>query len=106
MAKQDVLLKDVEIPEGYEPTGEYRKLRKGEYSLNRLRGGFSGPFELEESSDTVIVLRRIEPTHVRLARALVTLKRSLPWPDYLHAMMADADQLAEKALAEWEASAK
>lgn len=62
MPKQDIVLKGVEVPEGYEATGEFRA-PMDEPSL--FGDGFC---EHGRSRANSIILRRIEPDAVKLAK--------------------------------------
>jgi hypothetical protein len=71
MAKQRIEI-EVEIPPGYEATGEHRKVSKDEYWLDASGAAFQWE-ELAPSSGRYIILRKIEPLAVKLARYVVEL---------------------------------
>lgn len=104
MAKQTITLHDVEIPEGYAATGEYRRPSIGEQFLNG-RGELATQGHYES---IFIILRRKEPTHIKALRHLIQWRDELPLN---HATafvgpMSAALHLAAQSLAEWEASNK
>lgn len=57
MPKQDIVLKDVEIPEGFEATGEYRYARPGEWvkAINKV----SAYKASEGTQIDILILRKL-----------------------------------------------
>lgn len=66
--KQSITLHDVDVPEGYEATGEFRVPRPGEPCLDDHGKLMFWGWNMERHR---IILRKIEPTHVKLARSLL-----------------------------------
>jgi hypothetical protein len=79
MAIQKVTL-EIDIPEGYVATGEYRWPNEGDCFV-ALDRGKDKPYVLgfgNGASAPRIILRRVEPDAVKLAR-FVSTKRSIEW---------------------------
>lgn len=102
MSKQRIEI-EVEIPEGYEATGEHRPPVIGDHFI-----GTDGKYAFCRTdymtSERRIIIRRKEPTHVRLAKYIKVLVHSMsmtcPQPSGF------ADILASQVIKEYEESIK
>lgn len=85
MAKQRIEI-EVDIPEGYEATGEFRIPRTGEPVINgKGKLDHQGIYE-----STLIILRKKEPLAIQACRAIVG------------GTLRDAENLARKAITEFD----
>jgi hypothetical protein len=93
MPKQDVLLKDVDVPEGHEFTGEFRAPIEGEPHISDVARLGVATYNWNPMCKRLI-LRRIEPDAVKLARAVLNPKAT------------DIDDLAQKIINDFEGKSK
>lgn len=78
---------EVDVPDGWKPTGEFRKARRGDRYL-ATKGLFAWTADVH-STEKYIILERIEPKRESRWRLLPTLHSS-PSYSYLYPTLADA----------------
>jgi hypothetical protein len=104
VSKQDVLLRGIEIPDGYEPTGEYRR------AINEPYTHGSGIGLGATTAFPVIILRRKEPDAVKVARLAMPLLKSVGINTVLLSKAqresVEAVELCDRIIADFERGAK
>lgn len=87
---------EVDIPEGWEATGEYRRLNPGEHfaSSKGIARGYLDP----HVGHRCIIIRKKEPLAVQLAKAVMVCSQGLVIPQ----PHGNAWRLAQKVIAEYE----
>lgn len=88
---------NIDVPDGYAPTGEVRHLNPGERGCNAHDRflHWQGP---QETRDSYFVVRRKEPTSILACREMIRRH-----PPYAECDPESPLGLARKAVAEWEA---
>jgi hypothetical protein len=102
MAKQKIEV-TIDIPDEYEPTGEYRVPQAGEHYLSMQRRVWRVTSENETRGYQKFILRRKEPLAIQACRAVICTMASLKSLEPCRANMVD---LANKAIADFERESK
>jgi hypothetical protein len=93
---------DLTVPDGWEPTGEYRVPLVGEYYLSMKRNVWMCDSENETGGYQKFIIRRKEPDAVQLAKAVRVLVQSMTTPQ----IGGLANSLANKIIADFERESK
>jgi hypothetical protein len=105
MAKQKIEV-TIDIPDEYEPTGEYRVPQAGEHYLSMQRRVWRVTSENETAGYQKFILRRKEPLAIQACRKIIAAARSFRAQGLEIGTLIAADELADKAIADFERESK